>query len=210
MSTRRTNLVFILAVALQVTAVAEAANYAIKQSSTAYPLIFFMVDSTDHRTGKTGLMPTVTIRKVGGSFATPGGTVTEIANRWYQVAGNATDSNTLGPFLLHATASGADATDEVYEVVAFDPQDATPPVDVTQISGDATAATNIGEAFDGDGTGGPILASTFGVSGATTLTGNVGILAGVTITQSTANGHGITVTGNGKKKVTATKFGESG
>lgn len=99
-------------------------SYMIKQSSTAYPLLFLMVDSTDHITGKTGLTPTVTIRKPGGSFASPSGAVTEIANGWYQVAGNATDSGTLGPLLLHATGTGADPVDERYEVVAFDPQDA--------------------------------------------------------------------------------------
>lgn len=98
-------------------------SYQIKQSTTAYPLVFLMVDSTDHVTGKTGLTPTVTIRKVGGSFASPAGAVTEIANGWYQVAGNATDSATLGPLLLHATGTAADPVDMLYEVVAYDPQD---------------------------------------------------------------------------------------
>ena len=62
---------------------------------------------------------------VGGAFATPAGSVTEIANGWYQVAGNATDTSALGPLLLHATATGADPCDALYEVVAFDPQSAT-------------------------------------------------------------------------------------
>lgn len=75
-----------------------------------------MVDSTDHVTGKTGLTPTVTLRKVGGAFASPAGAVTEIASGWYEVAGNATDNNTLGPLLLHATGTAADPTDVVYEV----------------------------------------------------------------------------------------------
>lgn len=39
--------------------------------------------------------------------------------------------------------------------------------------------------------------ATLTVSGATTLTGNVSMAAGLTITQSTLNGHGISVTGNG-------------
>ena len=99
-------------------------SYQIRQSSTAYPLVFLMIDSTDHLSAKTGLSPTVTIRKVGGSFASPSGSVTEIANGWYQVAGNATDSGTLGPLLLHATATGADPSDTLYEVVAHDVQDA--------------------------------------------------------------------------------------
>lgn len=99
--------------------------YPIKLSQTAQPLVFLMVSSTDHVTGVASITPTVTIRKAGGSFASPAGAVTEIANGWYQVAGNATDSNTLGPLLLHATGTGADPTDELYQVVAFDPQAAT-------------------------------------------------------------------------------------
>jgi hypothetical protein len=96
-------------------------GYLLKQSSTSRPLLFMMVDSTDHISGKTGLSPTVTLSKNGGSFTSPSGTVTEIANGWYKVAGNATDSGTLGPLLLHATATGADPSDDRFEIVAFDP-----------------------------------------------------------------------------------------
>lgn len=94
----------------------------IKQSSTSHVLVFLLVDDTDHITGVTGLSPTVTLSKAGGAFASPAGAVTEIANGWYQVAGNATDTNTLGPLILHATGTGADPVDMLYEVVAFDPQ----------------------------------------------------------------------------------------
>lgn len=97
--------------------------YQVKQSTTAYPLVFLMIDSTDHISAKTGLSPTVTLSKAGGSFASPSGAVSEIANGWYKVAGNATDTGTLGPLILHASATGADATDMIFEVVAFDPQD---------------------------------------------------------------------------------------
>lgn len=98
----------------------------VQQSSAGYPLLFLMVDSTDHVTGKTGLTPTVTISKAGAAFASPAGAVTEIANGWYKVAGNATDTNTFGPIALHATGTAADPTDrDIWEVVAFNPQDAT-------------------------------------------------------------------------------------
>jgi len=91
----------------------------IKQSTAVSNLLFLMVDSTDHVTGKTGLSPTVTISKNGAAFAAPTGAVTEVANGWYQVAANATDSNTLGPILLHATGAAADPTDIVVaDVVA--------------------------------------------------------------------------------------------
>ncbi len=97
-------------------------GYPVKQSQTAQPLTFLMIDSTDHVSGKSGLSPTVTLSKNGGSFSSPAGAVTEIANGWYKVAGNATDAATLGPLLLHASASGADPTDDCFQVVGWDPQ----------------------------------------------------------------------------------------
>lgn len=93
----------------------------IQQNQTAQPLIFMMVDDTDHLTGKTGLTPTVTISKNGGSFASPAGAVTEVGSGWYKIAGNATDADTLGKLVIHAAATGADDSDTVYQVVAFDP-----------------------------------------------------------------------------------------
>lgn len=98
-------------------------SYLLKQSQTARPLLFLMVDSADHITGKTGLSPTVTLSKNGGSFAAPAGAVAAVGNGWYRVAGHATDANTLGPLVLNATATGADPCDVVYEVVSFDPSD---------------------------------------------------------------------------------------
>ena len=98
-------------------------EYQIQQSTTAYPLVFLMVLSSDHITGATGLSPTVTISKSGGAFASPSGAVSELANGWYKVAGSATDTSTLGPLILHATAATADPTDTTYEVVAYNPQD---------------------------------------------------------------------------------------
>lgn len=97
----------------------------IKQSQTAQPLMFLMIDSTDHINPKTGLSPTVTLSKNGAAFASPAGAVTEVGSGWYKVAGNATDTDTLGPLILHAIGTGADVVDVEYGVVAFDPQLAT-------------------------------------------------------------------------------------
>jgi hypothetical protein len=97
--------------------------YTLKQSSTEQPLVFLMVESADHITPLTGASPTVTISKNGGSFGSPSGSVSEIANGWYQVAGNSTDTGTLGPLILHATATSGDPTDVVYDVVKYDMQD---------------------------------------------------------------------------------------
>ena len=97
----------------------------LKQSSTAKNLTFLLIDSTDHLSPKTGATPTVTLSKNGAAFAAPSGTVTEIGSGWYKVAGNATDTNTLGELIVHATATGADVADRVYTVVAFDPDSAS-------------------------------------------------------------------------------------
>lgn len=97
-------------------------GYDVQQSTTAYPLVFLMVLTSDHISPATGLTPTVTISKNGGSFASPSGAVSEIANGWYKVAGNATDTAMLGPVILHATGSGADPTDALFPVVAYNPQ----------------------------------------------------------------------------------------
>jgi hypothetical protein len=100
-------------------------SYLLKVNSISRPLLFLMIDAADHISPKTGLAPAATISRNGGSFNPPSGTVAEIGNGWYQVAGNASDTATVGPLLLHATAPGADPTDVQFEVVAFDPGDAT-------------------------------------------------------------------------------------
>jgi hypothetical protein len=97
-------------------------GYEITQSSTAFPLMFYMVLTSDHITGATGLSPTVTISKNGASFGSPSGAVTEVGKGWYKVAGNATDTATLGPLALDATAATADPSDALYPIVAVNPQ----------------------------------------------------------------------------------------
>jgi hypothetical protein len=99
-------------------------GYPIQQSQTAQPLLFLLVQTSDHITGLTGASPTVTISKNGSAFASPAGAVSEIGSGWYKVAGNATDSATLGPLALHATATGGDPVDDIFPVVAYNLQDA--------------------------------------------------------------------------------------
>lgn len=151
----------------------------LKQNQTAQALMFLMVDSTDHVTGKTGLSPTVTLSKNGGSFASPSGAVTEVANGWYKVAGNATDANTLGSLVLHATGTGADPTDKEFSVVAFDPQVAT------NLGLSALPTANPGAA------GGLFIA---GTNAPVTITGSGDAL---TLTSSGGNGIGLKISGNG-------------
>jgi hypothetical protein len=96
----------------------------LKQSQTTVHIPFLMVQSSDHVTGLTGASPTVTLSKNCAAFGAASGAVTEISSGWYKLAANATDMNTLGALLLHATATNADPLDDRHEVVAFDPLDA--------------------------------------------------------------------------------------
>lgn len=97
----------------------------IKQSSTQAPLRFLLVSSTDGTTPITGATATVTLAKGSStSFSAASGSVTEIGNGVYQVAGNATDTSVLGPLSLHATGAGALPYDREFVVVAYDPQSA--------------------------------------------------------------------------------------
>lgn len=110
------------------------------QNQTAEVLPFLMVQSSDHETALTGASPVVTLSKNGSSFAAASGTVSEIGNGWYAVAGNATDSNTLGPLLLHATASGGDPADETFQVKGVNPRATVVPANTTQLAGQTVNA----------------------------------------------------------------------
>jgi hypothetical protein len=97
-------------------------TYSITLGSSAFPLPFLLVSATDHITGVTGLVPIVAVSKNGGPFLSPAGPVTEIGAGWYVVGGNINDTNTLGPLLLHAEATGADPADALFAVVGVNPQ----------------------------------------------------------------------------------------
>ena len=174
--------------------------YDILQSSTQSPLLFLMVSSTDHISAVTGITPTVTISKAGGTFASPSGAVSEIANGWYKVAGNATDTGTLGPLALHATGTGADPTDIVVaNVVGYDPQsnDLTATMK-TSVTTACTASTPTAAAVTG------AVGSVTGAVGS--VTGNVGgnvvgsvasVTAGVTVTtNSDKTGYALSAAGS--------------
>lgn len=92
-----------------------------QQSTTTYPIPFFLAQATDHLTGLTGQTPSVTISKNGGAFGPAAGAVSEVGNGWYVLAGNATDRATLGALLIHAEAAGADDYDMDYYIVRYDP-----------------------------------------------------------------------------------------
>jgi hypothetical protein len=110
--------------------------------SVAYTRGFFMTDSADHISKKTGLTCTVNISKAGAAFAAAGGTVTEIANGWYKVALNTTDTGTAGDLAFHITATGADDTDFVDQI--YDTTTANLGVNLVQWTGTAPNALNAG------------------------------------------------------------------
>lgn len=89
---------------------------AILKQSTTYTRVFLLVSSSDHITGLTLATVTVSISKAGGTFATAGGTVTEIANGFYKVALTTTDTNTVGDLAFNCTATGADPSSWVDQV----------------------------------------------------------------------------------------------
>lgn len=79
--------------------------------STAFTVVFKAYQSSDHVTEATGKTIAVTISKAGGAFGNPnaGATnATEIANGWYKVALDSTDTGTVGLLAIRGAASGID------------------------------------------------------------------------------------------------------
>ena len=95
----------------------------IKQSTARNVVLkLYLADYVTEATGKT---LTVTLSKDGNAFAAVSGSVSEIANGWYKVALNSTDTNTLGELAIRATATACDNAERLLEIVSYDPQSAT-------------------------------------------------------------------------------------
>lgn len=153
-------------------ACAFGSGYDIQQSTTGYSIVFLVVQAADHVTGLTGVTPTVYLSKNGAAGVVPSGAISAVdASNMpglFKVAGNATDSNTLGPLALHATATGGDPVDVIYNVVAYNPQSATnlglsalPTASVNASNGLITAGTGTNQIAL---TGGNVALSTFETS----------------------------------------------
>lgn len=112
---------------------------AILKQSTTYTRMFLLVQSSDHVSPLTGASPSVSLSKAGGSFASAGGTITEVANGFYKIALTTTDTNTLGDLAFHITATSGDNTDFVDQIAANILGD-TLPANATQINGVSTAS----------------------------------------------------------------------
>lgn len=96
-----------------------------KQSTSTYVVPLYMVLSTDHITPATSKTVSVTLSKNGAAFGAAAGAVSELSSGVYTLAGHATDTDTLGPLVVLATASGCDPYLVELTVVAFDPFAAT-------------------------------------------------------------------------------------
>lgn len=80
-----------------------------KKNTAATGFQFFMTDSSDHASGKTGLSITSERSLDGAAFAATTNSATEIGNGWYKITLAAADMN-ADLVALRFTASGADAT----------------------------------------------------------------------------------------------------
>jgi hypothetical protein len=88
------------------------------KQSTARSVVVLMIDSSDHLSGKTGLTLTINASKDGAAFSSITPTVTELSYGFYKLALTTSHTDTLGDLALHVTATGADATDKVWQVLA--------------------------------------------------------------------------------------------
>lgn len=89
----------------------------ITQSSTP-TVLFLLVSSLDDKTALTGATPTVTLSKNGGAFSAATNSAVEISAGFYKIALTATETNTVGPLALIATATNADVWRDIHEVTA--------------------------------------------------------------------------------------------
>lgn len=90
-----------------------------KQSTAANKMVF-MVDSTDHVSGKAGLTLTITASKNGAAFATITPTVTDRGSGWYNLALTTAHTDTLGDLAIHVTGTAADPTDLKFSIEVGD------------------------------------------------------------------------------------------
>lgn len=134
-----------------------------------------MIDSTDHITGKTGLTLTITLSKNGAAFSTITPTVTDRGSGWYNLALTTAHTDTLGDFVLHITATGADPydyRDKITVVTVDDVVRATTPANTLDVS--ATGEAGLDFANIKQATGSTTL-SNITIPTVTAVTNDVGI-----------------------------------
>lgn len=170
------------------------------------------VDDTDGATPETGLTianTDIRLSKNGGNLAAKnsgGGTHDE--NGWYTVTFDATDTDTVGRLKVHSKVTGALMVHAEYQVIEeaiYDAlfaasADGLLPANVTQISGDATAADNLEAEYDGTGYKSYLRRGTAQAGGASSIT----LDAGASATDNLYNGLRVRIisgTGAGQSRV---------
>jgi hypothetical protein len=156
------------------------------KQSTAANVAVFMADSTDHVTGKTGLTLTITASKDAAAFGSISPVVTELANGWYKLALTTSHTDTLGDLAIHVTGTGADPTDFVSRIIAWDKAVVSIPAVAAGAAGGLilTGASNAGATTFA---GGMVSNITGNVTG--NLSGSVGsVTAAVLLSAGTGTG----------------------
>jgi hypothetical protein len=93
-------------------------------NSANYPIGFMLVLKSDHITGATGKVGTLTltVAKSGALVFVPAaGVVGEVGFGWYNWTPNAADRNALGELKFHVAEPSCDPYDEKYDIVSYDP-----------------------------------------------------------------------------------------
>lgn len=84
----------------------QISGFHVLTKSTAFTVLFTMVDATDGFTAETGVTVTVNISKAGAAFGAAAGTVTEIGNGIYKIALTTGDTDTNGDLYFRCTGTG--------------------------------------------------------------------------------------------------------
>lgn len=86
-------------------------------SGTTPKIPILLVSTADDKTAVTSATVTVQLSKNGGAFAASTNSASEISNGWYVLTLTATETNTAGPLLVRATATGANEWRDYHQVV---------------------------------------------------------------------------------------------
>lgn len=82
-------------------------------------IVFYLQDSTDHRSPKTGLAASAAVKliKGDGTIADPTNSVAEIGRGWYKIALTKAETAVPGDFVISVSATGADPVNDRYTIM---------------------------------------------------------------------------------------------
>ncbi len=198
--------------------------FALKQS-TAITVPFFAHDANgDGVTGIVNASWNKRISKNGAAFGDMTVTITEAENGWYFLSLSTAHTDTLGFLAISLSAAAAKRVNLLFRVdlrllddLSVDGSGRVS-ANTVQWAGATIAATSIPVGTAAGAAGGLLIAgsnaattlASLTVSGTSTFTGNISAAAGITVTQSTTNSPGISVTGNGSGAGIRTNGGTTG